>query len=116
MAAIERGPEFWEWYDGRCEAASRDEKFHILSPALSAAAIGHQIEQTGGFCMVLTVAHPEGTYTVTLSDDHADQFLIVWHPGDSWQTGDYSDEPTPEWTLPIEAVFDLLAVPYPGTE
>ncbi len=114
MSTTDHDPGFADWYNARCEAASRDEKFHILSPALAHAGIEHQIEQTGGFCMVLSVAHPTGTYTVTLSDDEPDAFLCVWHPGDTWQTGEYADDLALDWTVHVEAVPTLVAIPPPG--
>jgi hypothetical protein len=48
---------------------------------LAAEGIGHTVEQTGGFTMVVTVPVKDATMAIT----HDGTVMVGFHPGNSWQ-------------------------------
>lgn len=85
-------------YDLACNSAATNQGLDPVIAALSAAGIPHDLEQTGGFVMVITVQAPTGTYAITASETEADQYVLGFYPGTTWTTGphediDYADEP-----------------------
>lgn len=84
-------------YDEACTEATTDQGLDQVIKALEDAGISPGLEQTGGFCMVVTVAHDNGTWAIT-NENHKvrDEPLVGWYPADSW-------------TECVEAEFDFTA-------
>jgi hypothetical protein len=47
-------------YDEACAAATADQGLQPIIDTLTAAGLPHQVEQTGGFCMVVVIPLDEG--------------------------------------------------------
>lgn len=77
-------------YDEACKAAATNQGLDPALSALRAAGIRHELEQTGGFTMVVTVPVQDGTIGITADED--DEFLAVFYPGTAWQDGPEGDE------------------------
>lgn len=70
-------------YDDACKAATTRQGLDPVIAALDAAGVRFTVEQTGGFCMVVTVPAPDGTYALTV--DTPGLVLRGFFPGDAWQ-------------------------------
>lgn len=104
-------------YAARCAKAATDQGLDPLTAALVAAGIAYDVEQTGGFCMVVTVRGildgDEGTFTLTATDEGArfpalpaGTWHAAFHPGNTWEEGDASGDYPDETTL---TTTDLIA-------
>ncbi|MBS2531954.1 hypothetical protein KGQ20_04140 [Catenulispora sp. NF23] len=73
-------------YGAACRWAATDQGLDPISSALRAAGIDHDVDQTGGFCMVVHVSTPHGFYFgITASEDRN----VV--AGRQWMVVRYSD-------------------------
>ncbi len=71
-------------YDAACKQATTNQGLDPVIAKLEAARIIHGLEQTGGFCMVVTVPIGErGTLAIT--DDGG--LYASFFPGDTWREG-----------------------------
>lgn len=71
-------------YAARCAEAATRQGLDPVVGALSAVGIECDVEQTGGFTMVVTVRHPGGV--VAVIDDGG--YLVGAYPGTAWDDGD----------------------------
>ena len=84
-------------YEAACRKAATDQGLDPLTAALGAAGVGFAVEQTGGFCMAVTVPAEDGTWAVT--DDGC--WYLGWYQGDAWSESGFPDH---EVELPSEAL------------
>jgi hypothetical protein len=100
-------PKIGEEYDAACERAATNQGLDPVMEALRAADIKYNLEQTGGFCMVVTVdvwdtvwrAEGERVGTIAITADGG--YLIGYYPGNMWREGPHEDAelttvPTPQ--------------------
>jgi len=76
-------------YDAACRDAATRQGLDPITEALGDAGVAHAVEQTGGFCMVVTVPEPDGTYAITAEEDGS--VYRCWFPGTSWHDGAETD-------------------------
>lgn len=74
-------------YDAACRKATTDQGLDPVIEALRAAGIPHELEQSGGYTMVVTVKVSEGMYAITNDGG----FLLGHYPGDSLYGVDEGD-------------------------
>lgn len=77
-----------ERYDAAVAAATTSQGLDPLAYLLTVAGVDHVIEQTGGFCMVLTVTTDDGTYAVIQDGEGPSDWMVGFHAGDSWHDAD----------------------------
>lgn len=94
-------------YEGACTRATTRQGLDPMVEALTAAGVTHAVEQTGGFCMVVTVTHPTGTWGVV--DDGG--WYAVWYPDDTWHTGEADIDEGLHTNLSIADTVALVAAP-----
>jgi hypothetical protein len=76
-------------YDKACADAATAQGLRPIIDALAAAGIDHEVEQTGGWVMVVTVPTPDGsTYAIThgSTTTGADGYLVCRYT--DWQGGE----------------------------
>lgn len=79
-------------YDEACAAAATNQGLDPITEALTAAGITHEVEQTGGFTMVVTVNVPTGVVALTHDGEGDADYLLGYYPGTMWQDGEYDGE------------------------
>lgn len=90
-------------YDQACIAAATRQGLDPITAALTAAGITHTVEQTGGFCMVVTVQRPTGLWAIT----HDGDYLVGWFPGNAWN--DAREESADHTTTDLAEVVRLVS-------
>lgn len=82
-------------YDKSCAVAVLRQGLAPAVEALKSARITYEVEQTGGFTMVVTVKAPTGIYAITASDDAPGEsearYLLGFYPGTTWEDGEHED-------------------------
>lgn len=71
-------------YAERCEAAATHQGLDPVRDALDTANISYDVEQTGGFTMVVVVICTRGAVAIV---NDVDAYLVGTYPGDSWHEG-----------------------------
>lgn len=94
-------------YDEKCAAATKAQGLEPVMDALEEARVVHGVEQTGGFCMAVTVPQLGGTWAIV--KDGA--YICVWYPGDTWREGPAEDGVEHEAESLEELVALVRAVP-----
>jgi hypothetical protein len=91
-------------YDERCRRAATAQGLDPITEALASAGVEFAVEQTGGFCMAITVRHDGGTWAVTNDEG---TIIAGWYPGDEWTEG---PEEEPEYREPqyVEDLVELV--------
>jgi hypothetical protein len=74
-------------YDEKCAMATADQGLDPVIATLNSAGIDHELQQTGGFCMVVTASVPDGMLGITQSDDSSVMYMVCFYPGDTWEEG-----------------------------
>ena len=75
-------------YDAACAAAATRQGLDPVTTMLDTNRIGHAVEQTGGFCMVVTIpARNGGTLAVTQDGPDDAPYLMGFFPGETWRDG-----------------------------
>jgi hypothetical protein len=75
-------------YDTACEKATTAQGLDPACEALRAAGIGYDVQQTGGFCMVLTVARKaQLMLAITQSDSIDCGYMVTLYTVDEWENG-----------------------------
>jgi hypothetical protein len=86
-------------YERRCQAAATAQGLDPLTEALSAAGIEHAVEQTGGFCMVVTVT-ARGCVLAMTQDGAVEPWLLGLYTAKQWAGEGDTDGPFLEATAP----------------
>lgn len=76
-------------YEQACIDAATRQGLDPITAALDEAGVLYAVEQTGGFCMVVTINQPDGTFVMTAEDDG--QVLRGWFTGSTWHDGPAED-------------------------
>lgn len=75
-------------YAVACATAASNQGLDPLIDGLTIADVPHDVEQTGGFCMVVTRTTERGTLAAVCDGDpEAADYLTIWYPGDAWNNG-----------------------------
>jgi hypothetical protein len=74
-------------YEDACRKAATDQGLDPVIEALTTAGIDHQVEQTGGFTMVVTVKVPAGTFAITVDGP----YVLGFYTDDSWDAHERDD-------------------------
>ncbi|MBS2550484.1 hypothetical protein KGQ19_26795 [Catenulispora sp. NL8] len=93
-------------YGQACLAAATSQGLDPITAALSAAGIEHDVAQTGGFCMVVSVNGPrKHWFGITASEKpgSAGHWLLV-----RYSSAGYDEGHVLGWAVPTDAVIDLL--------
>lgn len=97
-------------YRERCLSAAKVQGLDRLADALLFEGYGCELEQTGGFCMVLAIYGAEDTVTV-VSGEGVDDYTLCRYTLHGW-TGDESGNPiTADYELTRADVIGLLQNP-----
>jgi hypothetical protein len=90
-------------YEDRCKWAATNQGLDPIVERLTAEGIDHEVEQTGGFTMVVTVAVPSGTVAVTADTEG---YAMGFYPGRTWHDGptEDSDDPTDAFDQTLDQV------------
>jgi hypothetical protein len=78
-------------YEEACRLAASAQGLDPLTAALSAAGVEHEVEQTGGFCMVVTV--PAHGFVLAMihdseePDSEAGEWLLGVYTAKGWRDG-----------------------------
>lgn len=78
-------------YEEECRAATAEQGLDPIIAALGAANLKCHVEQTGGYCMVVTVLRGSAIFGITPSEvGSADRpWLLVYYPTtEDWESGD----------------------------
>jgi hypothetical protein len=99
-------------------AAATTQGLDPIMADLNNAGIKWSLEQTGGYCMVVTVPgtlHDEaGTFTITAGSDYPAEWeqepvwLVGFHPGRAWQDGPEGDDLPDEVTVSTETLLTTI--------
>lgn len=73
-------------YAERCRRASTNQGLDPVVERLHLETIHYEVEQTGGFTMVVVVPTPGGVYGIT-ADTLDPKYLLCWYENDDWQEG-----------------------------
>jgi hypothetical protein len=73
-------------YAAACTAAVTQQGLDPVIERLYLETIHYEVEQTGGFCMVVIVPTPDGVYGIT-ADTLDPKYLLCWYENDDWQEG-----------------------------
>lgn len=79
--------EFATAYEATCKDVADRDGLTELQSRLTAVGVTSEIEQTGGFCMVLVVRHGEDGALTAVSRDG--DFLVCFYDSElAWEDGD----------------------------
>jgi hypothetical protein len=85
-------PDFADRYEANCTDATTRQGLDPMVARLTREGIEHQVEQTGGFTMVLTVTTRGGIVGVTFDpnayDPQPNSWIVGYYPGETWLTGE----------------------------
>lgn len=95
-----------ETYEETCKRAATNQGFDPIMETLAAAGVEYSLDQTGGFCMAVSVPVPGGAYVFgsdfTLEGQgHVD---MGFFPGASWYDGENYPEDPDVWELTKDAL------------
>jgi hypothetical protein len=97
-------------YGEQCLSAAKAQGLDLLANALLWEGYGTELEQTGGFCMVLAIYTADDIVTV-ISGEGVDDYTLCRYHLDDW-TGENSGAPiTTNYGLNRMGVLDLLNNP-----
>ena len=74
-------------YDEACKAAATAQGLDPVLEALRDKRLV-ELEQTGGFCMAVTVGYENGTWAITAEGS---TYYAYWYPGETWHEGPAED-------------------------
>lgn len=97
-------------YAAACQTAASRQGLDPLTDALKVAGIRYDVEQTGGFCMVVTVRNESGVVAAICDGEDTPEpsrpvWLTCFYPGDTWTGG---GEPEDERTTGVYAAIRRL--------
>lgn len=85
-------------YAEACKRATTNQGLDPMVERLREEGLGFEVEQTGGFTMVIVVSvnnTDQGTYGITCDGEDPERpWLLAWYEGRAWE---FSEEETDAW-------------------
>ena len=91
-------------YADACVAAATAQGLDPVTERLHTETVHYEVEQTGGFTMVVVVPREDGVYGITA--DGEDTWLVCWYRGNTWAE---SGEQQAYWTdQTLDQVIEII--------